>query len=378
MHLNFWASLRDAFLKIDDQVLLVDSTCSLYIDSLDSSECMEVRDTNCTECMGVEAGTVGTEASGSNVEGAIAGSLLGGTVLGSLLATAVLIGVYFCWLRKNHGRSKQEKELEREAVMAPTRYTKPAQSQDNAGYELVGWAVRGTGSTESTKRKPSSIETEATLKPSDDKGYVNLPVETSGQKTPVTSKTITGLPSVSSSKSHSPHPQSSGCVVTHAPEVTRQVNPQLTAVRISSEVDDDGYEDPLIFLNANSTEEGKASAMDVVAAEVATQASTAATHSSPPSGRKMVPLAASAFSLASHQFQPHPLLPQYPTKSSDKRSKDESSRIKQAKTTKHKRSVTSEAIFVTKEVSTGVSTGNKPTAAPPSTLPSDLRTVKKM
>lgn len=102
MPLAYWISLPDAFLKLDEQVLLVDSNCSLYIDSLDSPACSDSE--QCTVACS-------DPTAGSTSAGEIVGSLLGGMALGGILAlTAVGITGVYCHLRRI--RAKQEKVLE--------------------------------------------------------------------------------------------------------------------------------------------------------------------------------------------------------------------------------------------------------------------------
>ena len=125
-HLEFWASLQHPFLRFRGQILLVDSTCPLYTDSLTSADCTNP---TCILSTGLQGG-------------AIAGSFLGGVLAGSAFSL-ILIIAYF--LRKSkRGRNAKSSDND-----SPTlRYIKPNtfQEEPDPGYEPLPLHTSWVGS----------------------------------------------------------------------------------------------------------------------------------------------------------------------------------------------------------------------------------------
>ena len=118
-HLEFWASLQDPFLRFGEQVLLVDSTCPLYTNSLTSDDCMD-------PSMRVE----GTASQG----GAIAGSFLGGVLAGFSFSLILIIAIYAYFQRTNRNAKSSENVESENPTM---RYGRPKALSEEAdpGYE---------------------------------------------------------------------------------------------------------------------------------------------------------------------------------------------------------------------------------------------------
>ena len=150
-HFEFWLSLQYQFLKLyNGQILLVDPTCPLYVDSLDSCECRET--TSCAAATSSNGGPIATSSIGgpiatsspggatatSSLGGAIAGSLIGGLALGCLIWLPVLISVLFYFIKYRPAEKDSEKMSIDLNIQPPKRYTKP-QVDDQVSYETVGY-----------------------------------------------------------------------------------------------------------------------------------------------------------------------------------------------------------------------------------------------
>lgn len=124
-HLEFWASLQDPFLILGEQILLVDSTCSLYTNSSTSNECIEVEGTSPT-C------TPSTDSRG----GIIAASFLGGVLAGFALSLILIIATCAYFLRKPKGSDTAKSSDDVEYDNPMRTYRKAAVQEDpDAGYE---------------------------------------------------------------------------------------------------------------------------------------------------------------------------------------------------------------------------------------------------
>ncbi len=209
----------------------MDSTCSLFVDSLDSPTCSEVDTPKSSEC--TEAG----ENADANLGGAITGTLLGGIVLGCILATAAQSGVY-CLLKR--ARVKREKQVKCAAMNTPNkcRYTKPTSTKVDVttDYEPIDWNVEVTTTNESESGRSPELKTEAPYaetqfasKPSNG-GYANLPIQAGKEPQPA-----------SVCQTDFPPPQASGTA-------TRHKNTRPSPATTLEEIDDDGYEDPRLFV----------------------------------------------------------------------------------------------------------------------------------
>ena len=127
-HLEFWASLQDPFLRFGEQVLLVDSTCPLYTNSLTSDDCMD-------PSTSVEATDPTCIPSTVSRGGIIAASFLGGALAGFASSLILIIATCAYFLRKPK-RGRTTKSSENVESDNPTaRYGGPSQEPD-IGYEL--------------------------------------------------------------------------------------------------------------------------------------------------------------------------------------------------------------------------------------------------
>ena len=122
---EFWLSIPSPVLKLENQILLADTTCPLYTDSLDSNSCM-LQETAGQDCC----------------TGSIVGVLFGGIFTGVLIS--ILTYVTVTCFRKCKA-TQQEKE---DSEPAPTvRYLpdpKPVVQQEVDGYEPL-YLFQSTG-----------------------------------------------------------------------------------------------------------------------------------------------------------------------------------------------------------------------------------------
>ena len=127
-HLEFWTSLPDPFLSLREQILLVDSTCSLYTNSSTSDDCIDS-----TEVEGTSPTCVpSTDSQG----GIIAASFLGGVLAGFALSLILIIATCAYFLRKPKGSETERNSDTVESDKPMQRYGRPkVQEEPDLGYE---------------------------------------------------------------------------------------------------------------------------------------------------------------------------------------------------------------------------------------------------